>query len=412
MPIEKYLKQSITAGAGLERIAKLHKGTRKQKKVKDGREYEIVGRDTDYFRAEFVEGYEYLAEIFAAMYGEEPKEIPFMLDADTALEALDFWYEDYDSKGTMLHRCDGVNQPVCYNATTGFYEHNKPCVIGSCSCKQVARLALALPEFIAATGVLGTVTMETHADQDIRTLIARLTTFANMFGTLRGVPLILVRVKKDTSAPKTTRDGVRTGDRTKIARAMIDVRVDPEFARQKLMGALTGQFRSERALPHATEVVVSQDEARLALSSGTRRIKPAALPAPAATPTPAPHWTADEASWKGFIDWAATYGANALDVLDALEEAAPVAIEVPADWTGDKSRAMGAVMARVCDYSLDRISKWNIKSLKGELSAETQKTIRGHATAIAKAHAETRQQRLAEVDTPATAAEATEPSQS
>jgi hypothetical protein len=386
MPIQKFLNTPITTGTGLERIAKLHKGTPKQKKMKGDREIEVVGRDTDYFRVEFVDGYEYLSADFAQLYGPQPKEIPFMLDADTALEALDFWYEDYDSKGTMLHRCDGVNQPVCYNATTGYHEHNQPCIIGKCSCKQVARLALALPDFIAATGILGTVTMETHSDQDIRTLIARLTTFANMFGTLRGVPLILVRVKKDTSAPKTTRDGVRTGERTKIPRAMIDVRVEPEFARQKLMGALTGQFRTERALPHA--VVVADENAPLALGSGARRIEAPALPAtPDPTPTPIPgsHWTSDEASWKGFTDWAAMYGCSALDVLDALEETAEAPIEGPADWTGDKTRAMGAIIARVCDYNLEKIAKWRIKGLKESLSDKTQASIRADAKQIAEA---------------------------
>lgn len=391
MPIQKFLNTAITTGAGLARIGKLHKGTPKQKKVKDGREYEVVGRDTDYFRIEFAEGYDYLSADFVQLYGEQPKQIPCMLDADTALEALDFWYEDYDSKGTMLHRCDGVNQPVCYNGTTGFYEHNLPCVIGSCSCKQVARLALILPDFIAATGVLGTVTMETHSDQDIRTLIARLTTFANMFGTLRGVPLILVRAPKDTSAPKTDNKGKRTGERTKISRAMIDIKVNPDFARQKLMGALTGQFRSERALPHSATVVSQADDARLALGSGQRRIDAPALPhTPAADPAPAPgpHWTTDEESWKGLLTWAAKYGCNEINVLDALEEAAESPIEARTDWTGDKTRAMGAIIARVCDYKLEKIAKFTIKGLTGDLSDKTQTSIRADATAIAEARHE------------------------
>lgn len=386
MPIQKYLN-TTSSGSGLARIAKLHKGLPKSKKKResDGKEIEIVGRDTDYFRVVFADGYEHLSADFTQMYGEKPTQLPVMLNADTALEALDFWYEDYDSRGTMLHRCDGVNQAVCYNASTGYYEHNQPCITPSCTCKQVARLELVLPEFTMLTGVMGTITMETHSDQDIRTLIARLTTYANLFGTLRGVPLILYRAKKDTSSPKTDRQGKRTGERVNVTRAMIDIQVDPDFARAKLMGALTGAFNA-RSLPHMTNhdtsnVVVSPDEARLALSTGPRRIE---TEQPADIPQLQSHWTSDTARWKGFLDWAAIYGCSQLDVLDALEAVAEGKIEAPADWTGDELRAMAAVIARVCDYKLDKIAKYTIK----KVGAETQATIRAHAKAMAEAHAQ------------------------
>ena len=381
MPIQKFLSTSVNVGAGLARIGKLHKGLPKQKKVKEGREYEVVGRDTDYFRMEFAEGYDHLSADFVQLYGEQPKHLPIMLNADTALEALDFWYEDYNSSGTLLHRCDGVNQPVCYNTTTGFYDQNKPCVIGSCSCKQVARLALVLPEFIAQTGVLGTVTMETHSDQDIRTLIARLTTYANMFGTLRGVPLILFRAKKDTSAPKTDNKGKRTGERVKVPRAMIDIQVDPEFTRTRLMGALTGQYTS-RALPHtsnpdASQAVVQEGEARLALGSGQRRID---APAPQLEQPSVSVWTADAKRWKGFVDWAGVYGMSEHDVFRALEEACEMEINQATDWTGDEISAMAAVIACVCDYKAEKIAKYTIKVK----SQDTQTAVRTRALKIAE----------------------------
>lgn len=361
MPIQKYLNTPAGA-AGLERIGKLHKGLPKQKRTSaDGKEYEVVGRDTDYFRVEFVEGYEHLAEDFAALYGSEPKALPFMLDADSALAALDFWYEEYDSHATLLHRCDGVTQAVAYNKGTGFFEHGLPCCVGACKCKQVARLGLIMPDFIQHTGVMGTITMETHSDQDIRTLIARLTTFANLYGTLRGVPFILVRVPRETSAPKTTKDGKRTGERTKVQRAMIDVRVDPDYARSHI-ARMAASARA--ALPSAPQVP--------------------ALPAVDVPQLPAPTWASDEKRWKAFIEWTGTYGFKLADVLDALSVSAARPVAGPSDWPWGRDDAMAAVIARVCDYNPARIAKWTIKGV----SSETAKVIRDIADGIATRHSQ------------------------
>lgn len=355
MPIQKYLNTPARA-AGLERIGKLHKGLPKQKRTSaDGKEYEVVGRDTDYFRVEFVEGYEHLAEDFAALYGSEPKALPFMLDADSALAALDFWYEEYDSHATLLHRCDGVTQAVAYNKGTGYFEHGLPCCVGACKCKQVARLGLIMPDFIQHTGVMGTITMETHSDQDIRTLIARLTTFQNLYGTLRGVPFILVRVPRETSAPKTTKEGKRTGERTKIVRAMIDVRVDPDYARNHI-ARMAANARAALPPAHAAP----------------------ALPAVDAPQLPAPNWTADEKRWAGFLEWTRTYGCSPSDVMAALEVVTGLPMTHPSDFTGEREIAMGAVIARVCDYNADRVVKWNIKGT----GVEAQKRIRHWACEV------------------------------
>lgn len=385
MPIDKLMTSQPQAGSGLNRLGKLHKGGEKiKKKRSDQTEYEVVGRDLHHFRMVFAAGYEHLSADFAQMYGAEPTSFPVMLNADTVHEALDAWYEQWDGSGTMLHRCTGTQQAVAYNGKTGFYEHDLPCAMPACSCKEVARLELILPDFIAHTGEMGTITLETHADADIRTLIARLTTFQVMYGTLRGVPLILFRAPREVGAPE-VKEGKRTGKRVKVTRSMIDIKVDPVFAREKLMGALTGAF-GNRSLPHASSVVVSQEQAAPALGSGQKRIGTdeqqtitPQLPAQASSPL---HWTAEEKSWSGFIKWSSLYGYDEPAVLRALEEVVRHDIKTPTAWTGDKVLAMAAIIALAAGYDAKTIDKYAIKGITSE---ETVALIRADAKTIAEA---------------------------
>ena len=111
-----------------------------------------------------------------------------------------------------------------------------------------------------------------------------------------------------------------------------------------------------------------------------------------------PHWTADEAAWANFIAWAALYGCTEDNVLDALEIAAQAPVMVPGDWTGTKTGAMGAVIARVTDYNAPRIEKYAIKGLSdaAPLSADTQAAVRGAAKSIAVIYHESLKQSTGE----------------
>lgn len=381
MPIDKFMIEKPQAGSGLPRLGKLHKGGEKTKKTrKDGKVVEVVGRDLSYFRMVFAEGYEHLSADFAQMYGAEPTSFPVMFNGDTVHDVLDAWYEEWDGSGTMFHRCTGTHQAVCYNPKTGFYDHNQPCVMPACRCKEVARLELIFPDFIAHTGEMGTITLETHAEADIRTLIARLSSFQANYGTLRGVPMILFRATRQVSAPK-IQDGQRTGERVKVSRAMIDIKIDPTFAKERLMGALNGSY-SSRALPHASGVVVSQDEAPRALGSGVKRIASDVPQLAAPAIEHEPHWTAVPDRWNGFLSWAALYGFNEAQVLRALEEPVQRDIKTPTDWTDDKTLAMAAIIAMAAGYDAAKIDTYEIKGIS---SSKAVALIRADAKAITEA---------------------------
>jgi hypothetical protein len=338
------ITQQRAGGTGLPRIAKVHKGGPKiERKNAKNETYLSVGEDLEYFRVEFAEGYEFLSADFAQMYGAEPRELPVMFNNDTVDQVLDAWYEDWDSHGTMLHRCDGAVQAVCYNKSTGYFEHNRACVTPACKCKKTARLELIMLGFMEATGILGTITFETHSDQDIRTLYARLSSYQAMLGSLRGVPMILRRAPREIGAPKTKRnpqsgEQVRTGERVKITRSLVDLLVDPGFVRNHIKGTLN----------RPSAIAQGQSTAPALPASGMPQLPP--------------HWT------------------EGTTLLKALEEAVQHDVRVPTDFEGDKALAMGAVVAWKCDYDLQTIPNWTTE----HLGPDTQTTARERASHIAK----------------------------
>jgi hypothetical protein len=380
MPIDKFMIQAPQSGSGFPRLGKLHKGSEKQTRTRaDGSQYQSVGKDLPYFRMAFAPEYEHLSADFAQLYGEEPTELRVMVHAETVLEALSMWYESWNSSGTMLHRCTGSNQVLCYNASTGVWDHNVPCAMPSCGCKAVARLDLILPDFVDATGEMATVTLETHSDADMRTLWARLSTFQSTYGTLRGVSMILQRTPREMSTPKVEK-GKRTGERVKTTKSMIELKIDPEFARAKI-NAIKNSY-SPKALPAAAQVVVSQDDAAKALSSGPKRLSAPtpALPAPSPEPEQA-HWTAVPERWNKFLEWAEYYGYEEADVFLAMEEMVQRNITTSTDWALDKVAAMGAVIARAASYSEERIETFEVKGIS---SPDTLHMIRTDAKRVAK----------------------------
>lgn len=299
MPIHGLIPEA-PKGSGLPRIGKFHKGLPKTVKTnaKTGETYEVVGRDTDYFRVTFSEGYEYLMPLFQSLYGDKPRSLPVKINADTVGECFDFWREEWDAAETLLHRCDGKEQVVTYNKTTGYFEQNKHlCAAPQCKCASVARLELILPAFFEVTGVLGTFTLETHSEQDMRTLYARLSSFQAMIGSLRGVPFHLYREARQTGAP-VLEGKKRTGKRIKVGRAMLDIQIAPDFVKENLIPALAStafstispMFEKPTQHPLLVAAVHQGDKAQLALNSGPKRLTLAA-PAPATDATPSPDST-------------------------------------------------------------------------------------------------------------------------
>jgi hypothetical protein len=335
MPILDIMQKQPT-GTGLPRIAKIHKGSPKVERTNGkGDKYLSVGTDLPYFRVEFNPGYEYLSAEFAQKYGAEPTELPFKFNADHPLQAMDAWYEEWNSSGTMLHRCDGVNQAVTFNTSTGHFDHNQyACAMPSCKCKKTARLELIMMDFMESTGVLGTITFETHADTDIRTLYAHLSGYYALFGTLRNIPFILTRAPREISAPKMN-GAQRTGERMKITKSLVDVIADPEYVQNHLASL-------RASLPQRSAPRIAAQETP-ALSAPTEAPQ---LPAESASLS-----SLDEVKWPLFLKWAEDkFNRTPMDVKYALRPAARNDV-----FEGSRTLAMACVLADAANYKADEI---------------------------------------------------------
>jgi hypothetical protein len=244
MPIKGLLPD--TAQGSLLRIGKLKKGEPKT----NGK----IGRDSQHFRLQLEPHFEHLRAAWTKLYGSQPTKFePVYMMEPTAEAALTFWNEEYDSAETLLHRCDGEFQCLWFDRNSGFYSKAKvKCAAPACHCRPHARMNILLPEFIKATGVLGFITVEFGSQEDIRTLLGQLTFVQSTLGTLRGVPFILGRSVRRTSAPEVKPDGTRTGKRMKVSRSLLYLTVTPEFTNAALLPALAGvtvNMDSEKALP-------------------------------------------------------------------------------------------------------------------------------------------------------------------
>lgn len=146
------------------RLGVIHKGLPKEKRVKDGREYEVVGRDTDYFRVVFTEQYQAYVPAFENRYGKTPTEFRNVkLLGETPDTIFDAWMVE-SQRSKMLHKCDGEVQDTRWQ--DGEYVHdNAPCVnaklhtlpagVQSCNCHEHGALKLVLMDFTIDTGLIG-----------------------------------------------------------------------------------------------------------------------------------------------------------------------------------------------------------------------------------------------------------------
>lgn len=303
MPI-KGLTDETDSAAGLPCIARLYKGDEKEKKINSkGKEYEVMGRDLDYFRVEFEPPYdepqyEYVRQIWLELYGDKPTEFePVMLAAATVEEAFQSWKEDWTAT-TMLHRCDGEHQKNWFNPDTQTYMTAKiACAAPKCQCKPVGRMRLLLPEFIQAAGVMGYISVSTHSLYDILTVHRYLSFIQSQYNRLTGVPFIFGRAEREVSAPKQVKQGndyVKSG-RIKVAKSLFYMHVTSDFTQTKLLPVMAGQISP----PEPARLSPSADEARQRLGNGGSRRLGGYLPSESEVPQdvepePIPDFELDE----------------------------------------------------------------------------------------------------------------------
>lgn len=228
---------------------KLHKGSEgKPGKTKNGKDFIGYGDELDHFRftplkynpkdkRAMSEAEAQLVADFAAAYGNEPQRIEVYLPSDEVDVVFDAWQEEW-SASQLLHRCNGQFVYERDRATGEYYQTTTPCPwVGKTrtsdnpGCKQIGRLAVILPELVAA-GHYGIVTVETHSINDITTIHRALTDFRQRFGRLTGVPFYVYRYPENISTPSGS-----DGKRARREKWLVGITPATEFVQKQLEAA-------------------------------------------------------------------------------------------------------------------------------------------------------------------------------
>lgn len=207
MPIQGYTDK----GAALPKILDIRKGAKKTEANKPG-------ADLDYFRAV---GDTETMRAFAELFGGKPQAIEFMSPYNTMAETFEAWKEEY-AAGGLKHRCDGV-KTVRRQLKDGSYTDDPIDCPGG--CKQVGRLNIVIPGLKR----LGIVTVHTTSIWDIISISQQLFMIESLRGSLRGIPLILRRVKRSISTPSGS-----DGKRARRDKWLLSIEPSPKWVEKQL----------------------------------------------------------------------------------------------------------------------------------------------------------------------------------
>lgn len=246
---------------GFPLLGRVYKGDPKRLVTnKQGRQVEIMGKDTDHFRVEFELGkvmepsvedkilLDHLKMWFKQIYGDKPRRFDdIVLIDEHPDQALESWYEHHDGKG-MLCQCDGETRFRWWNATTRRMDTTPAACYfqetGKCDCVPVGKLRFMLGKFTQVTRMVGYFQIATHSNNDIDNIHAALWRIFSITGDLRKVTFTLTRTA--------TRMGYvdeKTGERGKTVKSLLELSGNGEFADKYLLPPAT-----VAALPQTPDV--------------------------------------------------------------------------------------------------------------------------------------------------------------
>jgi len=228
------------------KIGDIRKGA---KKTQDDR----PGKDLTFFRYAPLEGEEEAAAAFAAVYGNEPREINILLPFDEIERNFDAFMERHTA-GALQCRGDGETA-FMWRDDDGKMQHTpKPCPSDGCEgCKETGRLKVIIPELRR----LAFVTVHTTSIWDIQELTNNLRALKSMTGNgLRGIPLVLKRRPRTVSTPRAN------GKRVRQEKWLLSIEADQSWVEHQLT-ALKIQ-----ALPASVEAPEMVDDVDVDIMTG------------------------------------------------------------------------------------------------------------------------------------------------
>lgn len=206
MPIAKYQNKE----ASFPKLGTLRKGAPKPERG--------PGRDLNYFRFDPIDAQ--TGKDFADHYGDEPRSINVFLPYATTDENFQCWQEEY-SASELKHRCDGEFVYERDKRTGQLVKTDRPC---PGNCQEVGRLTVIIPELKR----FAYVTVLTGSAHDLAELLSNLQAIEMLQRDLRGIPMVLRRVKRMISTP------MQDGKKRRVEKWLLNIEVAPQWARSML----------------------------------------------------------------------------------------------------------------------------------------------------------------------------------
>jgi len=216
----------------LPRLGKLRKGAEKKGNK--------PGQDLSHFR--FTSDNEKVEKAFYDAYSKEPRVINVILFHETLEENFETWIEAWDSSG-LVFRSDGENWVVWRDGSS--YIRGKKAHQDHPDQKEVGRLEVIIPELLQQ-GFVGSVTLETHGNHDLRNIASVLMTAEEERGSLRGAQFVLRRVEEEISVPGW---GDRKGQRSKAKKWLVKLEMP-----RRIFENLLNAPEPEKQLPESVDI--------------------------------------------------------------------------------------------------------------------------------------------------------------
>lgn len=171
----------------LARLGKLRKGGEKTGNK--------PGPDLDHFR--FTSDNPDIVKAFQESHGDKPRAVNIVLFYETIEENFSTWIECWDASG-LVFRSDGDNWLIWRDGDS--YKRGKKQHQDQDGQDIVGRFEFVIPDLVQQ-GYLGTVTLETHSNHDLRNIASILMAAEQERGSLRGAQFVLRRVEEEISVP-------------------------------------------------------------------------------------------------------------------------------------------------------------------------------------------------------------------
>lgn len=233
-----------------------------------------IGRDLEWFRFRFFEGYEPLAAVAAEAFGPEPREITIQLAFPTAAENWKEEFIEYDHSGDrLLHRCNGEICTQWYDKEEGRYRFTpKPCPGG---CRLTGNLQVLVPAF-RRFGAMTVITGSYNDVEEINRNLLALRALGDQLhywglrpaGGLNGIPCVLARRPRMVVCPIPDRE---TGQpkRVRLKKWLLSLEPEPawveglftQFSTLSLGGlaGLIGQETGPEGIPEVEGRIEPED---------------------------------------------------------------------------------------------------------------------------------------------------------